>query len=243
MTMRRLRRDIALLLLAATCSSCVPKTRISFDDFLDYYFTKWVADNGLFTFYVEGKGKPSYGYLYYPGNEFRRRAGVKYYYSVMRLDISGEGEYRSYDIEKHLENGVWNGKMHVYRSKPEESFLLTPVPVLEDEIDPNHFRTTNLIGERGHLAFIYSEDDMYSRKNSWVYASGGNEFALSFGEGKTFKIDGGEETWEGAYEAGYDSMELRFSKGQLFEGKESLTLKYYFGSSAFKYDPAAYGDS
>ena len=242
MTMKRFRRDIALLLLAVTCSSCVSKTRISVDDFLDYYFTKWVADNGLFTLYVEGKGDPSSGYLYYSGNEFRRRADVNYYYSVMCLDISGEGEYQSYDIEKHLENGVWNGKIHVYRPKPEESFLLTPIPILEDEIDPNHFQTTNLIGERGHLAFIYSAEDAYSHKNSWVYTSGGNKFTLSFDEGKTFKIDGDGETWEGADEAGYDSMELRFSKERLFEGKESLALKYYFGSSTFKYDPAAYDD-
>ena len=228
---------IVLIPISCLCLSCTfAAKKLSYSDFDNYYFTKWIRSDGDFVFYVEGKGRPCSGFGYYKNEEKRYYVDTAAYLDGLYLRIiDGSIINKEYHATKILSDGSWNGDIQVDEVNSEVSYVFHPEHVEEYEIDPNNFCTTNLMNSELTIAFLYHSKSRYNAINEWILKKDGSSFSLSFHNDKTFDIIGKIHSCSGTYVAGYESIELNFQTNEVFEGIESLTLDYQYGNDTLTY--------
>lgn len=228
------KKIIAFLSLTLLCVSCTPNNKqLSHDDFESYYFTKWAKDDNSFTFYAEGKGRPWYGVGYFENNETRFQVDTMYHLVHLTMIIHNNAVRFEYDLEKVINDNSWDGTIRAYNNKTKEDFCLHPKPIGLDEIDLNHFMTTNLINVEKNISFYFHEKSSHEQCNVWLCYNGDEQYSLSFGEDRSFVITNQTEIVTGTYVPNYEFVKLIFNDNEIFE-QDELILNYSFGDDSMQ---------
>ena len=99
--MRKFIKTIILAFLPILCSSCVGSSNcLNYDDFDDFYFTKWIRNDGEFCYFAEGSGRPHYGFGYYENDKTRYRVNMITMLSNFAIRIRGNDVDEEYALTK-----------------------------------------------------------------------------------------------------------------------------------------------